>query len=122
MGTYGAGWPVKKPTGWLSKASALWRPLAARCAGRHVEHTQLLGGRAAAAAIYPPDLSVAIVRGLQAQREEDSTITGSAPPWSTAIMQAILSDAPEAHAFHNAKFVYAEYTGQPCTRNWSGRS
>jgi hypothetical protein len=105
--------PVKKPTRWMSNAPALLRHLAARCTGCHA-HTQLLGGRrAAAAAVYPPELVAAIVRGLQAQREEDSKMRGCAPPLSAAIMQAIVHDAPKAHAFKNAKVVYDEYTGEP---------
>jgi hypothetical protein len=103
---------VKKPTRWMSNAPALLRRLAARCSGCHA-HTQLLGGRAAAAAVYPPELVVAIVRGLQAQREEDSRIGDCAPPLSAEILQALACDAPKAHAFKNARVVYDEYTGEP---------
>jgi hypothetical protein len=65
---------VKKPTRWMSNAPRLLRSLGYRCMGRHAQQTPLLGGRAAAAAIYPPEFVIAIVKGLQAQREEEPTV------------------------------------------------
>jgi hypothetical protein len=84
--------PVLKPTRWMSNAPKLLQALSFRCAGRHGKHTRLLGGRAAAAAVYPPELVVAIVRGLQAQREEDCRAAGVRPPLSAAILEAVTGE------------------------------
>jgi hypothetical protein len=102
----GTSKPVKKPTRWLSNAPALLRHLTGRCAGKH-EHTRLLGGRAAGAAVYPPGLVLAIVRGLQAQREEDHAMGRAACPLSTAIQQAV------ADPVWSSPTVYDEYSGEP---------
>jgi hypothetical protein len=101
--------PVKKPTRWMSNAPRLLRSLGYRCAGKH-KHTQLLNGRAAAAAIYPPELVLAIIRGLQAQREEDARQGNTAPPLSVPILDAIRGDVP-LQAVRESKDTYDEYTG-----------
>jgi hypothetical protein len=108
--------PVKKPTRWLSNAPALLRHLAGRCAGRHAEHTQLLGGRAAGAAVYPPGLVLAIVRGLQAQREEDHAMGRASCPLSAAIQQAIADPA------WRSPTVYDEYSGEPLDEKLTKRA
>ena len=101
--------PVKKPTKWMSNAPRLLRSLGYRCSGRH-QHTQLLGGRAAAAAIYPPELVLAIVKGLQAQREEDARLGKAAPPLSVAILEAVRGEI-QLQAVGVTKDTYDEYTG-----------
>ena len=93
VGEDGQERPVKKPTRWMSNAPRLLRSLGYRCCGRH-QHTPLLGGRAAAAAVYPPELVLAIVKGLQAQREEDARLDKAAPPLSVAILEAIRGEIP----------------------------
>jgi hypothetical protein len=66
--------PVLKPTRFLSSAPLLMRELARRCSGEH-SHTQLLGGRrAAAAALYPPGLCRAILRGIARQFRQDGKV------------------------------------------------
>ena len=107
---------VKKPTRWLSNAPALLRHLTGRCAGRHAEHTQLLGGRAAGAAVYPPGLVLAIVRGLQAQREEDHAMGRAPCPLSAAIQQAIADPA------WRSPTVYDEYSGEPLDEQLTKRA
>jgi hypothetical protein len=99
---------VKKPTKWMSNAPRLLASLGYRCNGRH-QHTPLLGGRAANAAIYPPELVLAIVRGLQAQREEDARRGKTTTPLSEAILSAI-SEVP-LQTGGTAKDTYDEYTG-----------
>jgi hypothetical protein len=99
--------PVKKPTRWMSNAPALLRHLAGRCVGKHPEHTQLLGGRAAKAAVYPPGLVLAIVRGLQAQREEDHAMGRGPCPLSGAVQLATATPA------WRSPTVYDEYSGEP---------
>ena len=59
--------PVRKATRWLSSAPAVLERLGHRCQGGH-RHQALIGGRAAAAAVYPPQLCRAILRGAEAQR------------------------------------------------------
>ncbi len=66
--------PVLKPTRFLSSAPLLLRELARRCGGEH-DHTRLLGGRrAAAAALYPPGLCRAILRGIAQQYRRDGKV------------------------------------------------
>ena len=100
--------PAKKPTRWMSNAPYLLRSLGIRCHGGHT-HTELLGGRARAAAKYPPELVLAIVRGLQAQREADARARGERMPCSEALVQAVAAD----RAGWNYKTVFDEYTGEP---------
>ena len=100
--------PVKKPTRWMSNAPCLLRCLGLRCNGKHV-HTRLLGGRAGAAAVYPPELVAAIVRGLQAQREEDARARRVVPPSSPALVSAMTVEESE----WGEHVVRDEYTGEP---------
>ena len=55
---------AKKPTSFATNAWVLGRELAKRCEGGHI-HGHLMEGRAKAAAVYPPELCVAICRGLR---------------------------------------------------------
>jgi hypothetical protein len=64
--------PVLKPTGFLTNCPAVARELAMKCPRNH-QHVNLVGGRAAGAAIYPPGLCRAICRGLAAQVREDKS-------------------------------------------------
>ena len=63
--------PARKATGWMSNAKALLNELSRRCRNSCDRHANLMGGRAAQTAIYPPELCAAIVRGLQRQWEAD---------------------------------------------------
>jgi hypothetical protein len=54
--------------------------------------TKLLGGRAKAAAKYLPELVLAIVRGLQVQREADARAKGDKLPYGEALVQAMSED------------------------------
>eukprot|EP00969_Alexandrium_andersonii_P323852 14309310-Alexandrium_andersonii.AAC.1 len=51
----------------MSSAGPLLSELGRKCAGGH-QHTALMNGRAAAAAVYSPQLCRAILRGAEAQR------------------------------------------------------
>ena len=67
----GGGWaPAVKPTRFLSSAPEVVRRLGKRCRHRH-PHQRLEGGRAHAAAIYPPALCRAILCGIEAQRRRE---------------------------------------------------
>lgn len=54
----------KKPTQFVTNCPFIAAKLSLKCSGDHI-HEPLLGGKAAAAAIYPPALCKAIVRGLR---------------------------------------------------------
>ena len=68
----GAEGPVKKPTRWMGNAPHLMKEPNRCCEGRHESHVPLLNGRAARAAIYPPEMVAAIIRGIQSQVEADT--------------------------------------------------
>ena len=63
--------PVKKPTGFMTNSWCIADELNRLCLGDH-RHTQLMNGKAAAAAVYPKELCEAICRGLRKQKECDS--------------------------------------------------
>ena len=68
--------PVKKSTRWMSSAGELLSKLGRRCVGH--EHIRLEGGRPAAAAVYPPELCMQILEGIDAQwNREGRGIPGS---------------------------------------------
>jgi hypothetical protein len=104
----GAERPAKKPTRWRKSTPQLLRSLGLGCDGVRV-HTKPLGGHAKAAAKYPPELVLAIIRGLQAQREADARAKGEKSPYSEALVQATSED----RAAWGDKVVLDEYTGDP---------
>ena len=57
---------VKKPTRYMTNAPLMAEELEMFCTGDH-RHVQLVGGRAAKAAIYPPQLCEAMLRGSKRQ-------------------------------------------------------
>ena len=61
---------VKKPTGFMTSSQFLLRELDKKCAGGY-KHVQLVGGRAAAARVYPDMLCEAICRGVIQQKKQD---------------------------------------------------
>ena len=65
---------VKKPTRYMTNAPLIAEELERFCTGDH-RHVHLLGGRAAKAAIYPPQLCEAILRGLKRQLIADGSIS-----------------------------------------------
>lgn len=68
----GISTPAMKPTGFLSSSWCILEELSLRCDHSH-PHQQLVGGRAAAAALYPPALCKAICKGLVRQRAYDKS-------------------------------------------------
>ena len=65
--------PVYKPTRWLSNSRAIMTRLGRKCTRAH-RHIQLVSGRAAKAAIYPPELCLQVLRGLRDQVRLDSSL------------------------------------------------
>jgi hypothetical protein len=111
----GAQGPVKKPTRWASNAPLVLEELGLRCEGRHPRHVRLLGGRAAQAAIYPPELIAAIISGIHRQRVEDCRLGKAHVSMceslaaAVAIKEEILEDSSGER---RSKDVRDEYTGQ----------
>ena len=68
--------PVLKPTRFLSSAPALLDELNRKCSRDHLHHPLLGRSRAAAAAEYPAELCMAILKGIDAQRLRE----GLGPP------------------------------------------
>ena len=62
--------PVLEPTGFLANSTHIARELHKTCPRDH-KHVNLVGGRAAGAAIYPDGLCQAICRELAAQKMKD---------------------------------------------------
>ena len=80
--------PVLKPTGFMTNSPCIARELAQLCPRDH-EHVALVGGRAAAAAIYPEKLCIAICRGLAAQKRENKTRTISTLPMTAGRLSSL---------------------------------
>ena len=93
----------KKPTMCLTDCSHIAAQLRRRCQGDHL-HQQLLGGRAKAAAVYPPDLCKAIVCGLRAHVREKYGRPSSFPTSTEDIVEVMASrrgDADELDEFED---------------------
>ena len=74
----GAKGPVKKPTGFMTSARCVAERLGQLCDGTH-SHVHLVGGRAAAAQIYPDGLCQAILEGIVAQKAMEKQGRVSSP-------------------------------------------
>ena len=70
-GPGGVRMPAMKPARFLSSSGAILEQLGLRCRGAHRHQPLLGGGRAGAAAIYPPGLCKAILVGAQVQLQRD---------------------------------------------------
>ena len=64
--------PAKKPTRWMSISRAMRARLSRRCTREH-EHQPLMGGRGKAAELYPKELILEILRGMQ-DHEDDQML------------------------------------------------
>jgi hypothetical protein len=62
--------PAMKPTRFLSSAAEVLKLLGKKCTREHT-HQRLAQGRARDAAIYPPELCKAMLRGIEAQRRRE---------------------------------------------------
>jgi hypothetical protein len=65
--------PAMKPTRFMSSAEEVLKLLGKRCTGEHT-HQRLAQGRTRDAAIYPPELCKAMLRGIDAQRRREGHI------------------------------------------------
>ena len=77
-GMFIKGKPALKATGWLSNSEHILEQVAKQCSnlveGTKHEHADLQHGAAAAAAIYPEKLCLAILAGLRKQLEKDKVM------------------------------------------------
>ena len=64
---------VKKPTGFMTNATAIAEILLEKCRGDH-SHVTLVGGRARVAEVYPDELCFRILKGLLRQMKRDGRI------------------------------------------------
>ena len=87
--------PVLKPTGFMTNCSHIARELGVRCDKSH-DHVHLVGGRAAAAAIYPDGLCEAICRGLVAQKKQENQNVISSLPISHDVLLSLSTLSREA--------------------------
>ena len=107
-GPNGRPMPALKPTCFLSSAPELLKLLGQQCTRDH-EHQPLVEGRAAAAAIYPPALCRAMLRGIAAQHRREGEplclsvlhemdAPGTLPHWDTEYPDWPLpGTAPQQH-------------------------
>ena len=86
--------PVKKPTRWMTSSKRMLARLSRRCSG-HV-HQRLEGGRAAAAAYYPDDLLLAILRGMRDESDHSSGMFFNDDATDTMVTH-VSSDGVVAH-------------------------
>ena len=76
--------PAKKPTRWASSSPHMIKRLSKRCDKSHI-HQHLIGGRAANAAFYPPELITEILRGIR----DTEDASHKDPEHSSAMMLAL---------------------------------
>ena len=79
---------AKKPTQWASTSMHMLKRLSTRCDGTH-PHQDLIGGRAAAAAYYPPKLISQILRGMRDTADAENV----EPPWTPEMATAMVAAA-----------------------------
>ena len=94
--------PAKKPTRWASSSIQMTKRLSKRCDKSHM-HQHLMGGRAANAAFYPPELITEILRGIR----DTADASHKDPEHSSAMMLALA----RAGALHDqpAKSIVAAF-------------
>ena len=63
--------PARKATRWMGGAPEILKRVGLKCRGGRASPSTSRGGRAAATAIYPPQLCIAILRGAEAQRRRE---------------------------------------------------
>ena len=98
----------KKPTMCLTDCSHIAAQLKRRCPGDH-EHQHLLGGRAKAAAVYPPELCKSVVRGLRAHLRRKYEEPSSFPVSSEEIAEVFAARGQEEdNILHDFEDLFPE--------------
>ena len=118
--------PVYKPTKWMSNSPQTIARLFRRCSRGQHQRVHLLGGRAAGAAVYPPDLCLQILQGIRDQMQHDDAANKRAGTVTTENnineMSSINSNdiTDELNGFdrvdNNTKF-YDDMTGEPLPKD-----
>ena len=81
---------VKKPTGFITSSRCVAAQLNLQCDCSHA-HVHLVGGRAAAAQVYPDELCLAIPRGVVRQTSADNRVDSIAvPPMSSSQIRGFI--------------------------------
>ena len=88
-GPNGEEMSAKKPTQWASTSPQMLKRLSTRCDGTHV-HQHLIGGRAAAAAYYPPKLISQILRGMRDTADAEHVESPWTPEMGVAMVAAAM--------------------------------
>ena len=109
--------PVLKPTGFLTNCEYIEKELSRRCDTSH-KHVQLMGGRAAAVAIYPEGLCEAICRGLAAQKRQERLNIISSLPMSSKTLSSFSTLCHDASIFVEGENE-AKYESR--RQNWKKR-
>ena len=119
------GIPAKKPTIMITNVWPLVNTLSKKCPGpeKHQKHQHLIGGRAAAAALYTPQLVTAIVNGLNRHLRalnvnyhgpdaQSSFTTTSTPTWLGSALpdhlQALADEISSTMAQPLANYIQQE--------------
>ena len=121
-GPEGEPMSAKKPTQWASTSPQMLKRLSTRCDGSH-SHQHLIGGRAAAAAYYPPKLISQILRGMRDTADAENVESLWTPEMGVAMVAAAMhhdqpatslvaayreSDLAHANAQRKVVFKYAD--------------
>ena len=100
--------PVKKPTRFITNSWCIGESLDRKCQCQ-VPHGSLLGGRAAAAAIYPDKLCDAICKGIANQIKQDMAHTVATRPMHAEGMVSFVNEINPG----SLSRVMDHYTGHP---------
>lgn len=101
------GFLNKKPTMCLTDSPRIAAELRRRCDGNH-QHQHLLGGRAKLAAVYPPGLCKAVVRGLRAHLREKYGKSTSLPVSSEEVNEVMAVKRNEEHGLEDFEDLFPE--------------
>ena len=116
--------PAKKPTKWASSSPQMLARLSQICDGTH-EHQHLIGGRAAAAAYYPPKLISQILRGMRDTADAEH----KEPEWTPEMGMlmagiAMCHDMPSTSllaAYKESDLAHSNAHREVCFKYFDGR-
>jgi hypothetical protein len=124
VGKDGERVPAKKATRFMSSSKAVLEMLSKRCDRSHT-HQHLVNGRAKAAAIYPPALCRAILRGIAKQRRLEGEVVPNhileATDKGCAIynLQGKEEEGERLELSGDAEFEELEHERDALAKNWT---
>ena len=83
--------PARKRTGFMTSSWAIAEELEGICRGLHEKHNHLMARRAKDAAVYPPELCMAICRGALRQKMADEACVKTSRPLTRKCLMSILA-------------------------------